>query len=197
MCDHTLAHFQRAKMCECAKMWKKCEFQNRTLKRSPIALLIRANVQKCAKKVQKNSQLSYIFTHSLISKERLCNYTFFALFQRAEKCAIAHLHIFKEQKNVRLHICTFLKSKNVLCANVRLSNPAILDFWPCVPHQSPLLKDPPLLYLYQCTSHGSPLRNDPPGSLTLYCNNKPLAKESTLIPESVLYTEPSVKESTP
>jgi len=52
-------------------------------------------------KVQKRCDFKirtflHILTHSLIWKERLCDHTFFALFQRAKK--------------VRSHICTFLKS---------------------------------------------------------------------------------------
>jgi len=49
-------------------------------------------VQKSA--ISKFALFPHIFAHSLISKERLCERTFFTLFQRVTKSAIAHLHIF-------------------------------------------------------------------------------------------------------
>jgi len=65
--------------------------------------------------VQKSAILKFAlfctFSHICSFQKSNCAITLFALFQRATKSVIAHLHIFKERQNVRSHICTFLKSK--------------------------------------------------------------------------------------
>jgi len=116
--------FWKRRMCK--NVQKKCDFQIALfslLKKGDctFSMITLFKVQESA--ILKFTLFLHILTHLLISKERMCNHTFFALFQRATKSAIAHSNIFKEQKNVRLHICTFSKSKNVWCANVRLPNP--------------------------------------------------------------------------
>jgi len=102
-CDRTFAHCQRAKMCKCAKMCKKRpnfeialfthfkEFANCSFEKGHCA--------KMCKKKCESALFSHIFTHSLISKERLCDHTF--------------SHFFKERKNVRSDICTFSKSEKM------------------------------------------------------------------------------------
>jgi len=136
MCDRTFALFQRVtKKCDCTialLKWanvQKCAKKGanfeialfRILKNYTIALLKRANVLKCAKKVQKmcNFKIHTSFAHLLMQSH------FLRTFSKRDKSAIAHSHIFKEQQNVQSHICTFSKSKNVQCANVRLPNLAI------------------------------------------------------------------------
>jgi len=66
--------------------------------------------------------LSFLCDKSAIRKSAhfFAHFCTFAHFWRATKFAIAPLHIFIEQINVRLHISTFSKSKNVRCANERL-----------------------------------------------------------------------------
>jgi len=109
MCECAIAHFFGSlKMCECViahyfAIWK--------------------SAKKCA------------IAHSLFQKEWTCknvwkmcefpNRTFLH-----KKRAIAHFQnvrlpnlVFKERQNLRSHICTFSKSENVRCANVRLPNP--------------------------------------------------------------------------
>jgi len=56
-------------------------------------------------------EIRTFFAHLLFSKEQMCYCTFFEHFQRAAKCAITHLHIFKERQKVQSHKCSFKKSE--------------------------------------------------------------------------------------
>jgi len=105
--------FRNERMCE--NVGKSANFKIPlfcTLKRSHKLLFQKErmckNVQNKCKKMR--FQNSHIFAHLLFSKERLCDHTFsksdkkcdrtFAHFKIATKCAMAHLHIFKERQNV-------------------------------------------------------------------------------------------------
>jgi len=75
---------------------------NRTLWKCAIALF---NVwKKC------NFEIRTFCAHLLFSKELLCDCTLCRIFEKCEKSAITHTHIFKEQQNVRSHIRSFIKS---------------------------------------------------------------------------------------
>jgi len=103
-CDHTIAILKWANVQKCEK---KVQISKShlfcTIKRSPIALSKRANVQKCAKKCEKSAN-SHFF----------CTFSHICSFQKSDCEITLFSHFFKEQKNVRLHICTFLKS-NKMC----------------------------------------------------------------------------------
>jgi len=124
------SHFWKEQMCEnvqikckflIVQIAKKAGLGNRPFFKCAIAFF---KGQKSA--ISKFALFSHIFTHLLFWKNNcaiaLCKVQKRGIWKLA-KSAIAQLHFWKEQQKVRLHNCTFEKSKNVGCANVWLPNP--------------------------------------------------------------------------
>jgi len=101
--------FLKEQMCEKVRIFECANCSTSRVVQSPVLKNVRSPFFK-SKKVRFQILHFSTLSHFLILKVRLCNHTFFALFQRATKCAIAHSHIFKDRQKVRSHICTFLKT---------------------------------------------------------------------------------------